>query len=274
MIRQIAPPDTLGGGVVLDPNPRKHGPSRELLTRLERLASGEPEPTARRAPGSGGAASPAPEPLSASALALEQRLRAAARGAPARLRARPGGPRRPARRGPRGPRLEEPPLPPGDARADPRPGGRAGGAKRRRDHARGGSATSSEPQENLHRRCSSTSTPSGSRSAAATSMYCAGRLGHVDSAAPMTTSLVTGGAGFLGSHLCDELLSRGHRVICVDNLETGTLANIEHIRTRGLRPPEPRHHRAVLRRGADRLRLPPRLARRRRSTTCGCRCTR
>ncbi|HEY1590167.1 MAG TPA: UDP-glucuronic acid decarboxylase family protein [Solirubrobacteraceae bacterium] len=47
----------------------------------------------------------------------------------------------------------------------------------------------------------------------------------------MTTSLVTGGAGFLGSHLCDELLSRGHRVICVDNLETGTLSNIEHIRT-------------------------------------------
>jgi dTDP-glucose 4,6-dehydratase len=42
--------------------------------------------------------------------------------------------------------------------------------------------------------------------------------------------LVTGGAGFLGSHLCDELLRRGHRVICVDNLETGTLANIEHIR--------------------------------------------
>ena len=47
----------------------------------------------------------------------------------------------------------------------------------------------------------------------------------------MPTSLVTGGAGFLGSHLCDELLSRGHRVICVDNLETGSLANIEHIRT-------------------------------------------
>jgi dTDP-glucose 4,6-dehydratase len=46
----------------------------------------------------------------------------------------------------------------------------------------------------------------------------------------MTTSLVTGGAGFLGSHLCEELLSRGHRVICVDNLETGSLANIEHIR--------------------------------------------
>src|SRR5919202_831566 len=38
----------------------------------------------------------------------------------------------------------------------------------------------------------------------------------------MATCLVTGGAGFLGSHLCDELLRRGHRVICVDNLETGS----------------------------------------------------
>ncbi|MDQ6804501.1 MAG: SDR family oxidoreductase [Actinomycetota bacterium] len=47
----------------------------------------------------------------------------------------------------------------------------------------------------------------------------------------MSTCLVTGGAGFLGSHLCDELLLRGHRVICVDNFETGSLANIEHIRT-------------------------------------------
>jgi len=44
------------------------------------------------------------------------------------------------------------------------------------------------------------------------------------------TSIVTGGAGFLGSHLCDRLLADGHRVICVDNLDTGTLENIEHIR--------------------------------------------
>ena len=42
--------------------------------------------------------------------------------------------------------------------------------------------------------------------------------------------VVTGGAGFLGSHLCDELVARGHRVISVDNLETGSLANIEHLR--------------------------------------------
>jgi dTDP-glucose 4,6-dehydratase len=46
----------------------------------------------------------------------------------------------------------------------------------------------------------------------------------------MPTSLVTGGAGFLGSHLCDHLLDRGHRVICVDNLETGSLQNIEHVK--------------------------------------------
>ena len=46
----------------------------------------------------------------------------------------------------------------------------------------------------------------------------------------MATCLVTGGAGFLGSHLCDELLRRGNRVICVDNVETGSLANIAHIR--------------------------------------------
>ncbi|MEA2181067.1 MAG: UDP-glucuronate decarboxylase, partial [Solirubrobacteraceae bacterium] len=46
----------------------------------------------------------------------------------------------------------------------------------------------------------------------------------------MATCLVTGGAGFLGSHLCDELLRRGHHVVCVDNLETGSLTNIEHIR--------------------------------------------
>ena len=46
----------------------------------------------------------------------------------------------------------------------------------------------------------------------------------------MPTSLVTGGAGFLGSHLCEALLEKGHRVLCLDNLETGSLANIEHLR--------------------------------------------
>ena len=47
----------------------------------------------------------------------------------------------------------------------------------------------------------------------------------------MPTSLVTGGAGFLGSHLCEALLAKGHRVICLDNLETGSLANVEHLRS-------------------------------------------
>ena len=45
----------------------------------------------------------------------------------------------------------------------------------------------------------------------------------------MATALVTGGAGFLGSHVCDYLLAHGDRVICVDNLDTGSLQNIEHI---------------------------------------------
>ena len=104
VLRRIAPPDTIGGGVVLEPQPRRHGPSRGVLVRLERLARGEaPEP-----PGPGPAASsPAPlgirprkrragdessgwapsearvggeggvqiQPLPASAIALEQRLR-------------------------------------------------------------------------------------------------------------------------------------------------------------------------------------------------------
>src|SRR6266487_4403994 len=48
----------------------------------------------------------------------------------------------------------------------------------------------------------------------------------------MATAVVTGGPGFLGSHLCDYLLERGHRVICLDNLDTGSLQNVEHIRDR------------------------------------------
>ena len=42
--------------------------------------------------------------------------------------------------------------------------------------------------------------------------------------------LVNGGAGFLGSHLCERLLSSGHEVICLDDLSTGRTANVEHLR--------------------------------------------
>ena len=55
--------------------------------------------------------------------------------------------------------------------------------------------------------------------------------------AVMATCLVTGGAGFLGSHLCDELLRRGHRVICVDNFETGSLAQHRAHPRAGVRAP-------------------------------------
>jgi dTDP-glucose 4,6-dehydratase len=47
----------------------------------------------------------------------------------------------------------------------------------------------------------------------------------------MSTAVVTGGAGFLGSHVCDYLLAKEHRVVCVDNLDTGSLQNIEHLRS-------------------------------------------
>jgi len=49
----------------------------------------------------------------------------------------------------------------------------------------------------------------------------------------VTTSVVTGGAGFVGSHLCERLIAEGHSVICLDNLDTGSLQNIEHLRTAG-----------------------------------------
>jgi len=45
----------------------------------------------------------------------------------------------------------------------------------------------------------------------------------------MPTTLITGGAGFLGSHLCDRLIAEGHRVICVDNFLTGRRENILHL---------------------------------------------
>ena len=42
-------------------------------------------------------------------------------------------------------------------------------------------------------------------------------------------TLITGGAGFLGSHLCDRMIKEGHEVICMDNLLTGNMDNISHL---------------------------------------------
>ncbi len=44
-------------------------------------------------------------------------------------------------------------------------------------------------------------------------------------------TLITGGAGFIGSHLCERFLAEGHHVVAVDNLITGDLANLDHLRT-------------------------------------------
>jgi selenocysteine-specific elongation factor len=84
VIRQIAPPDTLGGGTVLDAHPRKHGPGRELLAALEALSRGEtpPAPVMRPLTATPVERPPAPveappAPLSRLALELEARLRAA-----------------------------------------------------------------------------------------------------------------------------------------------------------------------------------------------------
>ena len=46
----------------------------------------------------------------------------------------------------------------------------------------------------------------------------------------MPTTVITGGAGFLGSHLCDRFIAEGHRVICIDNFITGSKVNIQHLR--------------------------------------------
>src|SRR5258708_497962 len=48
----------------------------------------------------------------------------------------------------------------------------------------------------------------------------------------MKRILVTGGAGFVGSHLCERLLDEGHEVVCLDNFFTGKRVNVEHLLTR------------------------------------------
>ena len=76
VLRSIAPPDTLGGGVVLDPAPNRHGPSRDTTARLERLSRGEPDPQPPEPapPPAPAPPPPPPAPLSPAALALERRL--------------------------------------------------------------------------------------------------------------------------------------------------------------------------------------------------------
>jgi dTDP-glucose 4,6-dehydratase len=57
-----------------------------------------------------------------------------------------------------------------------------------------------------------------------------GTVHHREGQIGVSTAVVTGGAGFLGSHLCEYLLAREWRVICLDNLDTGSLMNVKHLR--------------------------------------------
>ena len=170
VVRQIAPPDTLGGGRVLDPHPRKHGPSRELL-RPARAAGPRRGARHRRT----GAARP---PADAGGAGPQSRLQRAAvhrralgaRAAPARGRARAAARLR-ARRRTTSPRCATPAARSGSSKTlhyhadalarDPRAAwsrSRSGTAARSRSPS---CATSSAPRASSPRRCSSTSTPSG-----------------------------------------------------------------------------------------------------------------
>ena len=100
VVRSLAPPDTLGGGAVLDPRARRHGRRADVVARLERLRRGEPEPQPERAverrPAPERAA--APPPLSPAALALEARLRAAGHEPPSEAELGPAAAELPALR--------------------------------------------------------------------------------------------------------------------------------------------------------------------------------
>ncbi len=50
----------------------------------------------------------------------------------------------------------------------------------------------------------------------------------------MSKVLITGGAGFIGSHLCDRFIADGHEVICVDNFLSGSRTNISHLESNPL----------------------------------------
>jgi selenocysteine-specific elongation factor len=83
VIRSLAPPDTLGGGVVLDATPRRHGPSRDLLARLTALERGdEPVAVEPAAAEPGAEERSAPPPLTDADHAVEARLRAAGTAPP------------------------------------------------------------------------------------------------------------------------------------------------------------------------------------------------
>ena len=170
ILRQMAPPDTIGGGVVVDAAPRKHGARAEVVERLRRRERGEPDEPARatrsrRRPSS---ATPSPEPLDDRALPWPTLLRedGCAPRADGELAAAAGLDRRRTRHAASA-RLERAGLLVRVARNlhfHPEPLGRPRGASRgdlrarRRRPRSPASATSSAPRAGTRRRCSSTST--------------------------------------------------------------------------------------------------------------------
>ena len=89
VVRAVAPPDTLGGGIVLDPRARRHGRRADIAARLQRLRAGEPDPPAAGPPvkpatPAGRPAVSASAPLSPAAVRLAERLRVAGHEPPTR----------------------------------------------------------------------------------------------------------------------------------------------------------------------------------------------